>query len=558
MRAARFAAMLLAATLAVWSDSASAWTRVLPPPEGAHGRLRVAPLPNGDVAVVSAQLQALRLAGDTGKPRWSETLLPAAYRATLALAPDGDLIVGGSSSTQSIVVKLSVTTGAERWRQTQAPTIVNAINTTVPVDAVGDVFVTGDPDFGTRLVKLSGTDGSTIWQHPFGFVNNDEGFNALAVDAAGDVIAAGAYRNGTAKLEFVAVKLSGVDGHEIWRASLSDPQRPGFVGEVACSVVATADGDVIVSGSASYAVDQPNWQIVRLAGADGAERWRQLDIVPDSTVPIVLDGAGDVISPGRGLKKRSGLDGSVIWSTDVVGMAVVQSGGDVVVGGDGALSRVSAETGAVIWSGGIGSLRGWLYGEDDSIALNSNGDPIVGFGGWRSPEPFTGRRTAAAVGVSDRLTGARLQVKDVAGQRALMWSTKDPKVMGFLDGFTAGAALEISNPTSGETTSIPLPAPYWSAKPITQPGAASFSYRDSSNAAGPCRAVDVRSGRLIKAKCLGTFGFSLDEAAQGSLVVRLKAAATGFTYCTQFGGQVVADRPGLFDAKNAPAPATCP
>jgi len=62
----------------------------------------------------------------------------------------------------------------------------------------------------------------------------------------------------------------------------------------------------------------------------------------------------------------------------------------------------------------------------------------------------------------------------------------------------------------------------------------------------------------VSARCSGPqLGFTLDEPAQGALVVRLTFQPTGVRSCYRFGGVVVRDAPGVFQAKNAPAPAEC-
>jgi hypothetical protein len=60
------------------------------------------------------------------------------------------------------------------------------------------------------------------------------------------------------------------------------------------------------------------------------------------------------------------------------------------------------------------------------------------------------------------------------------------------------------------------------------PAGESFSYRDVASADGPCSAVDITAGQQM------------------------------FRYCTSFGGTVTLDHPGVFMAKNASAPSSCP
>ena len=50
-------------------------------------------------------------------------------------------------------------------------------------------------------------------------------------------------------------------------------------------------------------------------------------------------------------------------------------------------------------------------------------------------------------------------------------------------------------------------------------------------------------------------GITLNEPSQGSIGFVLTLGAT--RYCSTFGGTVARDEPGMFRAKNAPAPAAC-
>jgi hypothetical protein len=58
-------------------------------------------------------------------------------------------------------------------------------------------------------------------------------------------------------------------------------------------------------------------------------------------------------------------------------------------------------------------------------------------------------------------------------------------------------------------------------------------------------------------KCRGTLGsFTLDEASQGELAVRLGIGSAGAQYCAHFATPIT-DAPGRFRAKNAAAPGSC-
>jgi len=151
--------------------------------------------------------------------------------------------------------------------------------------------------------------------------------------------------------------------------------------------------------------------------------------------------------------------------------------------------------------------------------------------------------------------------------RSLVVKSKDPRLAasgldGLGDPTLGGGTLTLTNPTTAESVSYPLPAVGWRARPKREPIAAGYQYSDPVGTYGPCHAVSLKSGRKLVIKCRGAgFGFTLDEASQGSLAVRLTTgsgiAGEGFRYCLRFDGTVLDDRPGLFLAKDAPAPPTC-
>jgi hypothetical protein len=65
----------------------------------------------------------------------------------------------------------------------------------------------------------------------------------------------------------------------------------------------------------------------------------------------------------------------------------------------------------------------------------------------------------------------------------------------------------------------------------------------------------VRHGRVI---FLGAIEFSLDEASQGGLGVRLVMGPDALRRCLLFGGSVQRDTRGSFIAVKSPPPAACP
>jgi hypothetical protein len=156
-----------------------------------------------------------------------------------------------------------------------------------------------------------------------------------------------------------------------------------------------------------------------------------------------------------------------------------------------------------------------------------------------------------ASAVVDQGTASRLLVR-----------AKDPHLFASSPGGPGdpsldGATLVVTNPTTLEAASFTLPAALWKAQAGTKPGRVQYKYSDPTASAGPCRTVSVKSGRVLKVKCLGSLGgFTLDEPSQGALNVRLTLGTQGGSYWLAFGG-VTIDMPGEFKARSAPPPATC-
>jgi hypothetical protein len=157
--------------------------------------------------------------------------------------------------------------------------------------------------------------------------------------------------------------------------------------------------------------------------------------------------------------------------------------------------------------------------------------------------------------------GKKLLLKDGpdAAKRKLELFVKDADlVLGAIDPTQGGAALQVYNTGgSGESLCAALPAAGWRRK------GAGFAYKDKTGANGPCQSASLKEGSLA-ASCSGKrqpLAFSLDEAAQGSLAVRLASGESSF--CASFGGKISADAGGAgakgkFLAKQAPKPSVCP
>jgi hypothetical protein len=130
-----------------------------------------------------------------------------------------------------------------------------------------------------------------------------------------------------------------------------------------------------------------------------------------------------------------------------------------------------------------------------------------------------------------------------------------PPAASSADPMQGGGRLVLANPATGEVAYLELPAGSWSR-----------NAKGHLVSSGLC-SVKVKAAGKLSVACEGTnLGFTLDEAYQGSLAVKLELGS-GVSYCAVFGGEIVKDSgigwdsegsAGRFQAKDAPRPASCP
>jgi hypothetical protein len=117
-----------------------------------------------------------------------------------------------------------------------------------------------------------------------------------------------------------------------------------------------------------------------------------------------------------------------------------------------------------------------------------------------------------------------------------------------------GAVLRVYNSAglAPDDFQVSLPAAGWAH---IGPSATPKGYRFSS-LSGPVQRVTVKNGRIVVRGGKAALGYTLDEASQGSVAMRLQLGS-GSLWCANAGSPRI-DRPGKFQAKAAPAPSTCP
>jgi len=158
--------------------------------------------------------------------------------------------------------------------------------------------------------------------------------------------------------------------------------------------------------------------------------------------------------------------------------------------------------------------------------------------------------------VDDPIPGTKLRLGQKNGKEKLRWLGKSSgSAAGFgapLDPTVTGATLELFSPTAG-TIAMQLPAAGWTTRGPAGPF--KFSNREAPNGISSVRVALLQGGRRVKVLASRT-GYSLTTTPLTGVGIRL-VAGTHAT-CSLFAtGTVVADAPGIFDARGpgADAPA---
>ena len=338
----------------------------------------------------------------------------------IALDPRGNVVTAAGLGrhgchTDFVVSKLDAATGAELWRRTLRGTFAydnecedGAFNQarSVAVDAAGDVLVSGwlvneregsrIPENRTVLLKLSGADGAELWRHDSD-TYRDLGPSSVAVDSRGNVLTTWPHLSdsGPDATSVVTVeKRSGDDGRRLWRASFA-----GGGGGISID----GNDDVAARWITRTSSGRSATLVVKLEGANGAERWRR-EVEVRALRRMESDRAGNVVLGGAvkqtdivtdlfvaelaasdGAERwRYVLDGGAHLTDEVRGLAV--DGGDVVAVGswedsladiDGIAVLLDGASGGEVWRA---SAPGRLPTEDGAlaVALDAAGDVVAG------------------------------------------------------------------------------------------------------------------------------------------------------------------------------------
>src|SRR5687767_6076051 len=134
-----------------------------------------------------------------------------------------------------------------------------------------------------------------------------ETVEAIATTADGDVVAAGFVVQSGFDTDLVVTRLSKVGGAPLWTVIIDGPA--GSTDE-AQDVVVDAAGDVIVGGSLQDFANPRTLTVLKLSGTDGTEIWRTSISIPlNPFVPVgalALDANGDVLTVGTAENQTNG------------------------------------------------------------------------------------------------------------------------------------------------------------------------------------------------------------------------------------------------------------
>ncbi len=156
------------------------------------------------------------------------------------------------------------------------------------------------------VVKLAGSDGTELWRISLDGTASSGAdlFNAVALDSYGNAVAAGWLVNTGRFTDYSVAKVNGPDGALLWHTDLYGTDPNGY--DQALAVAVDAAGDVLSTGRLDNGNGTPprsDIGVVKLAGADGAERWRRsfnpgqhADLGEGRS--IAVDAAGDVVAGG--------------------------------------------------------------------------------------------------------------------------------------------------------------------------------------------------------------------------------------------------------------------
>ncbi len=248
----------------------------------------VAVAENGDVIIAGAawsfssgyDFWVLRLDPD-GNVKWQRTYggSDRDVARAVAVTKSGDVIVVGETSSFGMgysdfwVLKLDGN-GNIIWQKTygkNGPDVAKAValaeNGDIIVGGTSSSFGAGDQDFW--ILRLDSR-GNVKWQKTYGGPEDDD-LCGVAVASNGDIIAAGTTESfGTGKSDFWVLRLNG-EGKVEWQRAYG-----GVTDDMCRGMVLTPDGNVVLAGETVTYGDWADDARVLLIDGNGNMRWHKL------------------------------------------------------------------------------------------------------------------------------------------------------------------------------------------------------------------------------------------------------------------------------------------
>jgi len=232
----------------------------------------------------------------TGDYLWSRHYPAAAAAPGITTAANGDILLTGSFSSQTMTFGGTVLTN---------PAFPN--------------------DSALYIARLSAADGSSVWArtplHLTAGVGRD-----VALDPAGDVLVVGSLRGSIVDFgcgiepisgnedAFIA-KLDGDTGACAW--ARADSPMQGLPGKRALAVVADASGNLFVAGSQNNSAETVF--VEKYAGTDGSRLWARppvAGLLPSLWMRAALDPTGDLLLAGTYTGASPSFGGSPLMNAD--------------------------------------------------------------------------------------------------------------------------------------------------------------------------------------------------------------------------------------------------
>jgi beta-propeller uncharacterized protein DUF5122 len=386
----------------------------------------IAVAPNGDIVIggrgsssngPSTTFALLRLTS-AGSIRWIRSIEGGFSNSarTVGIAPNGDVIAGGTLETTSgpnnstFFVLATDPNGNERWRYAATGASFFLEARRIAFDSNGNPIVTGvigKPDAITAfaLVAFDKISGGVLWNLPIvgSLPLVSAGADVVALQGTDAVIAVGTTQNERTSSDITVARVT--DGHEEWRALITGPGKRIDRDDNALAIAVHPRQDAIALGGYSEKTcctvegSAHEFRVVKVRN-NGKVAWKFdfPDPAPhqdNSARAVAFGSGGEVYAAGRTCAwlgascftvVKLSKQGREVWHTTIPGtvshvgearaLAVDDDDQAVLVAGiaDGLLAvfKMDGNTGALLWSYSSQAL-----GSANAVALTNRGTVAI-------------------------------------------------------------------------------------------------------------------------------------------------------------------------------------